>query len=401
MNILYFAIASNQSSYSSTNKMKDQVRALGSLANSATLLLASAGHGLFRFHYNKSTKELELVETVPPLSTKQGVFSNAYQKYRYYSDIIPCYLNKICNEERITSLYCRKFPLFPNLIQALHEAKVMHSLSVCYEYPTYPYIRELLKGGSPIALLQELFFARSIERLVDHFFLITDDENAKKVPFRNWSRITNGIAVDRVPVRTSSPPLAKGLNLLGLANTAFWHGYDRVIKGLHNYNKASASGVTVRFHIAGLGPATKSLKELARGLGVEEQVVFHGPLEGADLNCLFDQCQIGVGGLGAHRKWLYESSALKTREYCARGLPFFIGVKDPDFSEDLGFIHYVPSDDTPVDIESILHFARGLEQDVSIPKKMREYASSHLDWTKPMEIVYRVFERLAEEKKQA
>lgn len=398
MNILYFAIESNLSSSGVTQKIKDQACALGSFSDSTTLLLVNARHGLHRFRYSKKNNDLELIETVPPLPAGNDGISSLYQIYKYYSTNLPYFLDKICEEESITSLYCRKLPMYPNLISALQTAKNKHSFDVCCEIPTYPYLYEFLKEFRIIHLLLEFLFSRSMYRIIDHFFLITDKINEKRVPFKRWTRITNGISVDRIPTRSSYPSLANGLNLLGLANASFWHGYDRVIRGIHDYNKSSVAGTPVSFHVVGLGPATPSLKELARDLGVEEQVIFHGPRFGAELDDIFSRCQIGVGSLGAHRKRLFETSELKTREYCARGLPFFIGSKDPDFPAELDFIHYVTSDDSPVDIESILDFARSLEPDKSVAERMREYARMNLDWKKIMAKVYQTFELLAEKK---
>ena len=83
---------------------------------------------------------------------------------------------------------------------------------------------------------------------------------------------------------------------------------------------------------------------------------------------------------------MQEACTLKTREYTARGLPFIIGHRDPDLvsvPSDRRFFLSVPPDDSPVDIDRVISFARSLNDDEAVPalaKYMRAYAFAHLDW---------------------
>jgi hypothetical protein len=81
---------------------------------------------------------------------------------------------------------------------------------------------------------------------------------------------------------------------------------------------------------------------------------------------------------------LKEASILKAREYCARGTPFIYGIADPDFPPDFPYILHVPADESPIDIEQVLAFAKEVCADPDHPQKMRRYAEEHLDWSVKM-----------------
>ncbi len=110
-------------------------------------------------------------------------------------------------------------------------------------------------------------------------------------------------------------------------------------------------------------------------------MVFHGFTTGNALDALFDQCHVAVGSLGIHRKGLTQTSELKAREYCARGIPYIIACADPDFPAGFPYILRLPADESPIDIEQVLAFAREVCADPDHPQKMRSYAEEHLDWS--------------------
>jgi hypothetical protein len=90
---------------------------------------------------------------------------------------------------------------------------------------------------------------------------------------------------------------------------------------------------------------------------------------------------VAIGALGIHRKKLSESSTLKSREYCSRGIPYIIASTDPDFPPDFPYLLRIPEDETAIDIEKVLGFVSRIYQDPDHPQKMRRYAEEHLDWS--------------------
>jgi len=97
--------------------------------------------------------------------------------------------------------------------------------------------------------------------------------------------------------------------------------------------------------------------------------------EGEDLDKVVDECDIAFGSLANHRKGLYADSALKNREYCARGIPFVIAYEDWYFPETFPFVYRIPKDDTPVDVSQVIKWYENLiKEHPNYSMEMRKYA---------------------------
>jgi hypothetical protein len=169
------------------------------------------------------------------------------------------------------------------------------------------------------------------------------------------------------------------IHLIGVASIAHWHGYDRVIEGLHNYYyNGKHNTKKVFFHIAGDSSNTESTryKELVKKYNLSNYVIFYGRKSGKELDVLFNKADIAVGSLGCHRILMRNVRPLKNREYCARGLPFFYSETDDDF-EDKDFILKVPANDDPVNIDVIVNFVISNKFNAV---KIRNYALQNLTW---------------------
>lgn len=192
--------------------------------------------------------------------------------------------------------------------------------------------------------------------------------------------ISNGIDVSSIKIR--SPPIYLGntLDLIFVAKIAYWHGLDRLLNGFSGFKGAKI----IKLHIVGVGNELENIKKLVVDLKIEDVVLFHGFLSGKPLDDLFDTSHIAVGSLGLHRLGMKEGSILKAREYCARGIPFLYGCSDPDFPDSFPYIHRVSGDESPVDIEEIISFAKEVYSDPEHHIKMRRYAEENLDWSVKM-----------------
>jgi glycosyltransferase involved in cell wall biosynthesis len=297
-------------------------------------------------------------------------------------------------------LYCRFEPFFP-LYYPVNYQKNLRACKIVTEHQTIEVNEYKLDHGF-LACLYFKIFARFIRGQSDAIVGVTDEITGYQVIHSGDSgkphiTIGNGINVASVSIR---PPLLYSgdtIDLLFMASdTNRWHGVDRIIRGLANYN----GPIKVLLHIAGNGPELPPLQKLVNMLDITGQVIFHGFATGKDLDHLFNTCHIAIGSLGLHRIGLNEASILKARDYCARGIPYIISCPDPDFPDNFPYILRIPADETPVDIEKIIGFAQRIYEDPDFSQKMRAYAVEKLDWSVKMKILKVFLETLIDKPKQ-
>lgn len=203
--------------------------------------------------------------------------------------------------------------------------------------------------------------------------------------------ILNGIDVDSVPLRK---PINEGgvIHILVLASMARWHGYDRLLEGLRNYEGQQNSPALVIHFVGSEGDGSLSKwKELVDRYNLNSIVHFEGSKYGDELSDFFNLCDIGVASLGLHRISDNMIYTLKIREYMARGLPFVYAAEDDSLEERADYYIKVPNDDSPIDIEIIVAFANKNKLDSVGPKKMREYAKTRMTWESQFSTIFNWF----------
>ncbi len=206
--------------------------------------------------------------------------------------------------------------------------------------------------------------------------------------------ISNGVGVKAVPLRQPPPFEKTRLEILFVGSTNPWHGLDRLLRGLKEYE----GDVEITLHIVGI-EEDDSLRSLAKTLNIANHLRFHGFKVGKELDAFFDFCHIGAGSFGIQRKGLTESAGLKMREYCARGLPFFLGHKDPDFSLDFPFCTFFPSAEEPIDFDRVVRFYESVYSCENHPQSMRDFALKNLDWSVKMKKTVAFFEQILTERR--
>jgi len=224
----------------------------------------------------------------------------------------------------------------------------------------------------------------SVTNEISNYYKLVTENKLKYIA------IGNGVSVSSLPLRNVCKYDGNGIDVLIVATVCKWHGVDRFIRGMHTYSGAK----TISLHIVGNGPELLNLKTLTAELHLEDCVIFHGFKSGADLDAMFDQCHIAIGGLGYFRRSLTEVALLKNREYCARGIPFFLAGNDIDFSDEWEYILEVPATEDPIDMEQIFSFANRVMSNPNHSQEMREYAEKYLDWYPKMKILNDFLETL-------
>ena len=315
-------------------------------------------------------------------NAQQLVLGSTHWKFPGYFHTL-CYndlyrlARQVVDKYHIDCVYWRAAPELPASIRLAKQIKKSGAHFI-YEYPTYPHQAEKSLGFlrsvyAPFAAL----LRKKLENAVDGFVLIGQDAGGtyRGKPAIN---ISNGIDLSAIPVRHHTPD-PNAIHIMALASMSYWHGYDRLIRSLAAYTGKHR----VVIHMVGGndGGALPEWQELTRSLNLTDQVLFHGPKSGEELDRLFNLCDIGVNSLGLYRKGFSVTSELKTRECIARGLPFVCSVEDSVLQyAPKAFWLRVPNDDSIPDMDQIVSFALQMRAECDLAESMRSYAREHLAW---------------------
>lgn len=197
--------------------------------------------------------------------------------------------------------------------------------------------------------------------------------------------VGNGVRLADIP-KPITPPSHNGelLVLIGVAKLFFWHGFDRVIRGIAEYESSRKSHVgtqpAVIFVIVGDGPERAALELLVDRMSIEHRVRFEGYQGGDRLMDFYHAAHIAISSLGLHRQNLKLASPLKAREYLGMGLPIVFSYTDPDVPDDAEFVFKVSADDSPLPIAALVDWYLQLRQKNVLPWQPRENAEQHLDF---------------------
>lgn len=240
-------------------------------------------------------------------------------------------------------------PFVLNMVRSFHRAGV----KTIMEIPTYPYVPELKKQGKkgvPKRIIDGSFrnlCARYIDRFAAPLY-------GDPIMGKTCIEIRNGIEVDEIPARKIKETDGK-IHLLAVAMMAPWHGYDRMIEGLHQYY-ANGGTRNIVLHLVGQGAASARYHELVEKYGLKDRVIEHGKMHGEDLDAMYDTADIGVGSLGIHRTEVKKTNTLKIMEYMAKGIPVICEHSECGIPMDNPYRMTIPDDDSPINVEQVLAF---------------------------------------------
>lgn len=265
----------------------------------------------------------------------------------------------------------------------IHMVKNLRRLGIkiVMEIPTYPYDQEYISKRMKVELAVDRLFRKQLARNLSAIVTFSD---YNEIFGTQTIRISNGIDFSNIKLKEKTNDTSESLNLLGVAEVHYWHGFDRVIRGLAEYYKQPQK-YKVFFHIAGNISGIREQSEIVDAvneLNLNEYVYFHGALFGEELDEIFEKCDMGIGSLGRHRSGIDKIKTLKNREYAARGIPFIYSETDSDF-ENMPYVIKAPANNSPIDIESLIRFYKQLP---SLPQEIRE-SISDLSWKNQMQKV--------------
>ena len=224
---------------------------------------------------------------------------------------------------------------------------------IILEIPTYPYDFEIIKSKTMWPwYFKDHFYRGKVSKYIDRIATFTNDYEIFNVP---TIRIMNGMDVD-------SFSLAKCENdndtikMIAVAMMQPYHGFERLIKGLHTYyNNGGSRDVHISF--VGYGPELAYYKKIVEECKLSERVLFAGKLSGEALDNAYDGCDIAIGSMGGYKIGIEVFSSIKLGEYLAKGLPVVTGARTLVFDKygddyNLDF----PNDSSEIEISKIVDF---------------------------------------------
>jgi len=360
----------------------------------------NAGYDTAFLHLNgELTIELESADEgtttfqIPESVTDSRLMKNHNRK----KEILSILAEDVIEQYKPNTVILRFVLADQSLIRTFKKLK-HYGIRIVLDVPTYPYDKELGKGCySFLRLLIDKFYRRMFKKYVDFVYSPSDEPCIFGI---ENIHVTNGIDCSSISIKKLRK-YDDDIHFISVANVSLWHGYDRIIRGMYEYYRGNPSR-TVHYHCVGEGEVLPALKQLTNDLRLNRYVVFHGTKAGEELDKIFDESDIALGSLGNHRKGLNSDSALKNREYCARGIPFVIASSDPDFPESFPYILKIPSDDSPVDINEIVEWYEELTNShPNYSTEMRKYAEEHLSWDAKMKPVIEKIKKIAEEEEKS
>lgn len=248
-------------------------------------------------------------------------------------------------------------------------------VKIVYEVPTYPYDTEsrLTPANAAFALKERknrVKAARYMDRIVTFY----GQDTIWNVP---CLKLINGY--DFTSISLPEREIDDTIHVLSVSATAFWHGYDRFIEGLHQYYQ-NGGKENIVYHL--VGNILPEHKKMVENYALENHVILYGRMSGEPLAEMYEKCSIGIDILGGHRKDYPVSSTLKSREYGAYGLPLITSSPVDFMEKDYPYQLLVPYDDSPVDIQAVADFWHGIyggQNCNEVAGEIREYAVNRCD----------------------
>lgn len=223
---------------------------------------------------------------------------------------------------------------------------------IILEIPTYPYEKETFYGKKDFPLLlKDRVNTRKLHKYVDRIVTYSDDDEIFGI---KTIKTINGFDFSKVVLPTTKT-VRKDIHLIEVSSPAYWHGYDRLLRGMGEYY-ANGGNRKIIFHIVGSGSEIAKYQEIVTKYKLDQNVIFHGNCYGDALNNIYAQANIAVDSLARHRSNNITNSSLKSREYVAYGLPFISAVQIDYAPIDWEYIMYVPADESPININLLVNF---------------------------------------------
>ena len=280
-------------------------------------------------------------------------------------------------EQKFDVIYIRR--LMSKLLKASkYIKKASKQIPIAYEIPTYP----LDTGGSFLYATRD-FIEMSAYKLVNPYIKKTLVNLIAEMNLpANWEVFHNGIDIDDY-AQSSYPELDNTIKFLMVANISEYHHYERMLTAMKEY--ANENGEQNKIHLTVISPdspAYDGLKSQAKDLGIEQMIDFKQSMTMAEIQKIAKDCHIGVGQLSRSDKGSNLVNTLKSKDYCAMGIPFFSTCYDTSFEKDFEYIYVTEDMDSDIRLDDIISWYINIRNDVKYRSKMYNYAKNNLQFDK-------------------
>jgi hypothetical protein len=394
MKIIYIFTSPTLTPYSVQNKVLSQINGL---TNAGVMCYGA----FFTTLVQKENKYSENVNFYPVNKSNKKYFNDFFQR----RELDKTLWEFISKEFDNTDFFYVRYPgatrqfvkiakKFGNKIVLEHQSKELdeiQSLMVANKFGFKPSKLLSWLQYSFIPYFLEYYFGPKISRYVKASVAVTNEIGSyqKEKGCKNVIVITNGINT-RINKLKNASQLTDELCILflkGSSGYSPWNGFDRLINSIDEYIAKIHNGLKIKLLVYGFQ---------VQGEIPQRDYIFEGGfVTGSELDNVFQKAHIGVSGIQVYLKNFKEATSLKVREYTARGLPFFYAYTDPDLNADAKeFCLEFPNDDSLIDMEKVIEFAKKALEDKDLPQKMRKYAEEHMDYEVKMKKLYQELQRL-------
>lgn len=270
----------------------------------------------------------------------------------------------------VESVYIR-YPLsdiwFIDFVKELND----RHYKMVLEFPTIPYDEE----GWIKRPEEDRYYREQLSQYVKYCTTYSNYETVFNIP---CIPLVNGVDINEQREKKLRKKDDR-IILLAVATCEKWHGYERVLQGLHQFY-VNGGKKNIFFNIVGTGTQLSYYQRIVNEFQLNDYVFFHGNLTGDKLDEIYDNSDIAIGSLGFYKIGLQSNAPIKLREYCARGIPFIYGYDDTSFGNENYFAYQVSNDATPVNIKEIIKFYEMMYDGKDFINDMRDYTLSKLTW---------------------
>ena len=318
--------------------------------------------------------ELDLLYLTP----KFLLFNNKRKiiiKLFFYNFFLYFYLFKLILLNKYKLIYLRNptkgfsfviFPLFLLLCRII-------TVKIIIELPTFPFFYEV-KTNKRLLLSFFTFLNLNLNSILGNLNFVCSSNKIWWI--WKYIQINNYVPRNAQLLRHSHLPVKTEFNLMGVSNLNFWHGYEKLINLISNYN----GPLKLNFFIFSYSNEYSiKLKEM---LTSNDNVNVHLFLDYTDqqMNQFYKISHVFVDSLSRNLNKRTSNFSLKSRHYCSLGVPFISSNNDSTFN-NVAFIYNFNNE---TEINNIIDWYIALE---IAPINIRKYALEKLNIDKHWQII--------------